>query len=40
MMPLLALTNERLGHNYDLYEFSIVPEKLPGGGGFSIKTFL
>lgn len=39
MMPLLALTNERLGHNYDLYEFSIVPEKLPGGGGFSIKNF-
>lgn len=38
-MPLLALTNQRIGHNYDLYEFSIVPSGLPGGGGFSIKNF-
>lgn len=38
-MPLLALTNQRLGHNYDLYEFSTVPPTLPSGGGFSIKNF-
>nr|DAF43301.1 MAG TPA: TT viral orf 1 [Anelloviridae sp. ctgwM5] len=38
-MPVLALTNQRLGHNYDLYEFSTVPPTLPSGGGFSIKNF-
>nr|UGV34044.1 MAG: ORF1 [TTV-like mini virus]UGV38052.1 MAG: ORF1 [TTV-like mini virus] len=38
-MPLLALTNQRIPHNYDLYEFSTVPPTLPSGGGFSIKNF-
>nr|UGV33956.1 MAG: ORF1 [TTV-like mini virus] len=38
-MPLLALTDKRHGHNYDLYEFSLVPPKIPSGGDFSIKNF-
>nr|UGV34791.1 MAG: ORF1 [TTV-like mini virus] len=28
----------RIGHNYEMYENSWVPEHLPGGGGFSIKN--
>nr|UGV42343.1 MAG: ORF1 [TTV-like mini virus] len=39
LMPLLVMTNQRLGHNYDLYEFSTVHPTLPGGGGFSIKNY-
>lgn len=38
-MPLLALTDKRHGHNYDLYEFSLVPPKIPSGGDFSIKNY-
>nr|UGV39307.1 MAG: ORF1 [TTV-like mini virus] len=38
-MPLLSLTDKRHGHNYDLYEFSLVPPKVPSGGDFSIKNF-
>nr|UGV37035.1 MAG: ORF1 [TTV-like mini virus] len=30
---------EKLNFNFQLYENSIVPEHLPGGGGFSLKTF-
>lgn len=37
-MCALYFTAERWINNYDLYELSIVPEKLPGGGGFSIKN--
>lgn len=29
---------DRISYNFDMYETSIIPEKLPGGGGFSIKN--
>nr|UPW35051.1 ORF1 [Torque teno mini virus 4] len=29
----------RIGHNFEMYETSWVPEHLPGGGGFSVKNF-
>nr|UGV35432.1 MAG: ORF1 [TTV-like mini virus] len=39
LIPLLQCTAERIAFNYDLYELSTVPERLPGGGGFGIKNF-
>nr|UGV39208.1 MAG: ORF1 [TTV-like mini virus] len=38
-IPLLQCTKERVGFNYDMYELSTVPERLPGGGGWGIKNF-
>nr|UGV35845.1 MAG: ORF1 [TTV-like mini virus] len=38
-IPLFVCNRERFAFNYDLYETSIVPQHLPGGGGFSIKNF-
>nr|UGV35217.1 MAG: ORF1 [TTV-like mini virus] len=35
---LFQTTEDRLSYNFDMYEESWVPEKLPGGGGFSIKN--
>nr|UGV33974.1 MAG: ORF1 [TTV-like mini virus] len=35
---LFQTTQERLSYNFDMYEESWVPDKLPGGGGFSIKN--
>lgn len=39
VIPLLWTTPERFINNYDLYELSTAPEKIPSGGGFSIKNF-
>nr|UGV34497.1 MAG: ORF1 [TTV-like mini virus] len=39
MLALFACNQKRAAFNYDLYENSIVPQNLPGGGGFSIKNF-
>lgn len=36
---LFETTNQRIGHNFDLYEISDVPEHLPGGGGWGMKLF-
>lgn len=36
MLCLFQTTEDRLSYNFDMYEESIIPEKLPGGGGFSI----
>lgn len=36
---LFATTNDRLSNDFDLYEYSEVPERLPGGGGWGIKVF-
>lgn len=38
-MPLFLCNNHRIGNNLPLYNNSIVPEKLPGGGGFSIYQY-
>lgn len=38
MLCLFETTLSRASYNYDMYEESFVPEKLPGGGGFSIKN--
>ncbi|AGG91481.1 hypothetical protein [TTV-like mini virus] len=38
MLCLFQTTEDRLSYNFDMYEESIIPEKLPGGGGFSIKN--
>nr|UGV34088.1 MAG: ORF1 [TTV-like mini virus]UGV34205.1 MAG: ORF1 [TTV-like mini virus]UGV34541.1 MAG: ORF1 [TTV-like mini virus]UGV34622.1 MAG: ORF1 [TTV-like mini virus] len=35
---LYQTTEDRLSYNFDMYEESIIPERLPGGGGFSIKN--
>nr|UGV33848.1 MAG: ORF1 [TTV-like mini virus] len=35
---LFQTTENRLSYNFDMYEESFVPERLPGGGGFSIKN--
>lgn len=35
---MFQCTKTRISNNYDLYEQSIVPENLEGGGGFSIKN--
>nr|UGV42525.1 MAG: ORF1 [TTV-like mini virus] len=37
--PLIQCTLDRIAFNYDMYELSTVPERLPGGGGFGIKAF-
>nr|UGV34523.1 MAG: ORF1 [TTV-like mini virus] len=36
---LFQTTNQRLTNDFDLYENSLVPEHLPGGGGWGIKVF-
>ncbi len=36
---LLYFNRNRISHNGTLYEDSIVPNKLPGGGGFSVMQF-
>nr|UGV36277.1 MAG: ORF1 [TTV-like mini virus] len=38
-IPLFWGPPERLPHNYELYEMSIAPEKIPSGGLFCIKNF-
>nr|UGV33870.1 MAG: ORF1 [TTV-like mini virus] len=35
---LLQTGIQRLTNNFDMYEESYIPERLPGGGGFSIKN--
>nr|UGV34654.1 MAG: ORF1 [TTV-like mini virus] len=39
IMCLFLCNAYRLGHNLPIYNQSIVPEKLPGGGGFSLYQF-
>nr|UGV34796.1 MAG: ORF1 [TTV-like mini virus] len=39
MVPLIQCTADRIAFNYDMYELSTVPARLPGGGGFGIKNF-
>nr|UGV36171.1 MAG: ORF1 [TTV-like mini virus] len=39
LIPLIQCTADRIAFNYDSYELSTVPERLPGGGGFGIKNF-
>nr|UGV35693.1 MAG: ORF1 [TTV-like mini virus] len=39
LMCLFLCNANRLGHNLAIYNNSIVPEHLPGGGGFSIYQF-
>ncbi len=36
---MFQTTNQRLINDFDLYESSMVPEHLPGGGGWGIKVF-
>lgn len=38
MLCLFETTQTRISYNFDMYEESFVPKKLPGGGGFSIKN--
>nr|UGV39298.1 MAG: ORF1 [TTV-like mini virus] len=38
-IPLFWGTIERAAHNYELYELTPAPEKIPSGGLFSIKNF-
>nr|UGV39063.1 MAG: ORF1 [TTV-like mini virus] len=35
---LFQTQENRASYNFDMYEESMVPERLPGGGGFSIKN--
>nr|UGV38962.1 MAG: ORF1 [TTV-like mini virus] len=37
-LSLFQATQDRLSFNFDSYELSTVPEKLPGGGGWGIKA--
>nr|UPW35053.1 ORF1 [TTV-like mini virus] len=39
VIPLFWGPVERFVHNYELYEMSIAPEKVPSGGLFCIKNF-
>nr|UGV38537.1 MAG: ORF1 [TTV-like mini virus] len=39
LIPLFLCNTYRLGNNLPIYNQSIVPEMLPGGGGFSIYQF-
>lgn len=39
MMPLFITNQETLSRNFRMWEHSIIPEKYPGGGGFSITKF-
>lgn len=39
LLPLFWGTPERFVNNYELYELSTAPEKLPSGGLFGIKNF-
>nr|UGV35884.1 MAG: ORF1 [TTV-like mini virus] len=38
LLCLFQTTQNRLSNNFDMYEESWVPDRLPGGGGFSIKN--
>nr|UGV34486.1 MAG: ORF1 [TTV-like mini virus] len=38
LLCLFQTSIERICYNFDMYEESIVPDRLPGGGGFSIKN--
>nr|UGV34340.1 MAG: ORF1 [TTV-like mini virus] len=38
MLCLFQCTENRMSYNFDMYEESFVPQRLPGGGGFSIKN--
>nr|UGV34253.1 MAG: ORF1 [TTV-like mini virus]UGV34515.1 MAG: ORF1 [TTV-like mini virus] len=38
LLCLFQTQQNRLSYNFDMYEESWVPEKLPGGGGFSLKN--
>nr|UGV34610.1 MAG: ORF1 [TTV-like mini virus] len=38
LLCLFQTVESRISCNFDMYEDSIVPERLPGGGGFSIKA--
>nr|UGV33947.1 MAG: ORF1 [TTV-like mini virus] len=38
LLSLFQTNTERICFNFDMYEESIVPDRLPGGGGFSIKN--
>nr|UGV34868.1 MAG: ORF1 [TTV-like mini virus] len=38
MLCLFQTVESRISCNFDMYEESIVPDRLPGGGGFSIKV--
>nr|UGV34018.1 MAG: ORF1 [TTV-like mini virus] len=38
-MSLLWTSPERFSNNFDMYDVTAAPEKLPSGGGFSIKNF-
>nr|UGV39067.1 MAG: ORF1 [TTV-like mini virus] len=38
VLPLLYSTPERFIHNFESFELSTIPEKFPGGGGFSLKN--
>nr|UGV34315.1 MAG: ORF1 [TTV-like mini virus] len=36
---LFQTTRDRVSNDFDLYQYSEVPEQLPGGGGWGIKVF-
>lgn len=36
-MPLFETDKHRITNNFEMYEMSMVPEKLSGGGGWSVK---
>lgn len=38
LLSLFQTGIDRIANNFDMYEESIVPERLPGGGGFSLKN--
>nr|UGV34432.1 MAG: ORF1 [TTV-like mini virus] len=38
LLCLFQTSIDRICYNFDMYEESIVPDRLPGGGGFSIKN--
>lgn len=38
-MCLLWTSPERFSNNFDMYDVTAAPEKLPSGGGFSLKNF-
>nr|UGV34866.1 MAG: ORF1 [TTV-like mini virus] len=39
LMCLILANESRLGWNYTMYENSIVPKAIPGGGGFAVMQF-
>nr|UGV42517.1 MAG: ORF1 [TTV-like mini virus] len=38
LLSLFQTGRERICYNFDMYEESFVPQRLPGGGGFSLKN--